>query len=457
MNVASYWGKDLLEGPQNFFRLSTGVAPSFGFFRMRASDVYYVLTTQGGAAGTLAFDDGEHVLTLNNIYLVKSSSVAELGDDICDIVLADERILWQFTYGTADFNTYKTDRTTGTGEFELENLNSGSEWTFTEVRDALKSILGITTLNFLSPTRKPRNIIGTNVPGTCIMKQFLIAAQSYLAVDLTSFPPVYSIFPIGDTEQSADTALITLYTGLLHKSSTILVNPKVQRGGTAKMLAAANPDSAPGRLLTYGNQSVSGGTGLHYAPSDYAVFGNEENDTLLVTIGDEVASEYAASFANIWRDSVYVGNLPFVLNRAIHEITWTQNAQGALTRVRAFRPHEQLTEQELQDTLFTYRRYLLGAGGEGTNVRSAKIQAGGVPANNTGPYTCKLLDDGGNETGATIDVYPREHLGSNNLDSGDIHPNLAAADIIAIFQDLDNVWYTTCVFEDTIDCVCTAP
>lgn len=447
----------LLEGSQNFFKLSAGVTPSFGFFRMSAEDVDYVLTTQGGGAGTLAFDDGSHLVSLQNIYLVRSSSVPELGDDVCDVVLADERILWQYKYGTADYNTYKTDRTVGTAEFELENLNGGSEWTFTNLRDALKTILGITNLNFLSPTRKPRNIIGKNIPGPCIFQQFLIAAQAYVVVDLQAATPVYDIFAIGDAEEASDLTLLTLYANLLHKSSTIRLNPKVAKGLTVKMLAAANDDEAPGRLLTYGSKTTTGGTGSRFIASNYAVFGNEENSAGLVTIGNEVAQEYVDSWSNTWRDTIYAGVLPLKLNRAVHEIIWTSNAQGAFTRVRSFRPREELTARDLEDTLFTYHKYLLGAGAGETSVRRAKIQTGGVPANATGPFTCKLLDSGGSETGDPINVYPVEHLGTNNFDSGNIQPNLAAADVISIFQDLNDVWYTTFTFEDSIDCVCTAP
>lgn len=458
MNSLTFHGRPLLEGPQNLFKLTTGVAPSFGFFRMRTEDVTYVLTTLSGAPGTLILSDGTNTVTLYNIYLVKSVSVSALEDKVCDVVLADERILWQYKYGTADYNTYKTDRTTGTGEFELENLNAGSEWTFTEIRDALKTVLGITTLNLLPPTRTPRNLIGKNVPGSDIVRRFLISLQAYLTVDLQVTPHVYDILPIGEAEAAGDILLLTQYANYIHKSSTIQLNPKVQKGLAVKMLSPANPDDAPGRLLTYGNGSATGGTGSHFVPSAYAVFGNEENSAALGTIGDEIAQEYADSYANVWRNSIYAGILPFKLNRAIHEIIWQSTAQGAFTRIRSFRPREESNGQDLQDTLFTYYRYLLGAGGgTGSEVRSAKIQTGGVPSNNTGPFTCKLLDSGGNETGSDIDVYPREHLGTNLLDSGDVHPNFAAADILAIFKDPDTKWYTTFIFDDTINCVCTPP
>ena len=451
----TYHGKPLLLGPQNYFKLSTGTHPSFGFFRMKAADVTYVLTTMAGAAGILVLSDGTNTVTLYNIYLVKSTSVSSLTENVCDIVLSDERILWQYKYGTVDYNTYKTDRTVGTTEFELENLNFGDEWTFNELRDALMGILNITTLNFLTPTRKPRNIIGTNIPGSCIMQQFLIDAQSYIVADYRAATPIYSIYPIGDAETGADTTLLTLYDPRLHKQHIIKLNPKVQKGLSVKMLASANPDDAPGRLLTYGLQTATGGTGAFHIPSPYAVFGDEENTSDLTTIGNEVATEYVGSFANTWRDNKYAGTLPFVLNRAIHEITWSVTAQGVFTTIKSFRPREELEGKILQDRLFSYYRYLLNKGGEGTQVRSAKIQAGGIPSDAVGPFTCKLLDSDGNETGNDIDVYPREHLGTNTFDSGDVHPNLAAADTISIFKDEDDKWYMTFTFEDTIDCTCT--
>ena len=456
MNEITYHGKPIVEGPENSFKLACGVAPSFGFFRMRAEDVDYVLTDQSGAPGTLVFTDGDNTVTLYNIYLVKSTSVPAVTDAVCNVVLADERILWQYKYGAADYNTYKTNRLVGTSEFELENLNAGSEWTFSEIRDVLKTILGIGTLTFTPPTRRPRNVVGKNIPGSCVFQQFLIALQSYLTIDLQVATPTYEIFAIGATEQSGDLTLITQYEDRVHKSHVIRLNPLVQKGLAVKMLAGANPDDAPGRLLTYGSGSATGGTGSRFIPSMYSVFGNEENAAGLATIGNEVAGEYANSFSNTWRNTIYAGVLPFKLNRAIHEIVWSSNAQGAFTTVRSFRPREKLTN--LQDMLFNYSKYLLGAGGGGTGgARSAKIQAGGVPSNNTGPFTCKLLDSDGSETGDDIDVYPREHLGGNNFDSGDVHPSYAAADILPIYKGLDDKWYTQNVFEDTIDCVCTAP
>lgn len=452
----TYHERALLDGPVNMFKLTTGTTPSYGTFRMATEDVTYILSTLGGIPGTLVLTDGIHTVTLYNIYLVKSVSVSSLDGNVSDVILADERILWQYKYGTADYNTYKTDRTTGTGEFTLENLNGASEWTFTELRDELKTILSISTLNFLPPVRSPRNIIGNNITGTNILKQFLLATTSYLVCDLQTTLPTYDILLIGDTETDPDITLLATYSNLLHKSSNVQVNPLVQQGATVSMLAAANPDDASDRLLAYGSGTANG-SGRYNVPSMYAVFGNVENAAALEIIGDEIVAEYVASFNNTWRDSLYAGLLPFKLNKAIHEITWTATAVGLFTRIRSFRPREEILPKDLRDTLFTYQTFLLGAGGEGSsvNISSAKIQAGGIPTNAVGPFSCKLLDADEVETGDAIDVYPRLHLGTNTFDSGDVHPNLAAADVISIFQDLNNLWYTTFTFEDTINCVCT--
>jgi len=455
MNTITYHGKPLVESPQGFFKLTTGVEPSFGFFRMAVADVEYVLTTQGGAPGALIFSSDQGDVTLYNIYMVKSLSVPAVTDAVCDVVLADERILWQYTYGTADYNTYNANRLVGVSDFELENLNGASEWTFAELITALKTILDIATLTVTPPTRKPRNIIGKNIPGPCILQQLLIALQSYITIDLQIADPTYAILALGDVEQAGDLTLMATYAANIHKERTIRINPLIQKGLAVKMLASANPGEAPGRLLTYGSGSATGGSGSHFVPSVYSVFGDEVNSAGLGTIGDEVAGEYVDSFQNTWRDTIYAGNLPFKLNRAVHEITWQSHVYGAFTHIKSFRPREALKGESLRDMLFAYHKYLLGAGG--TNVRSAKIQSGGVPSDAVGPFTCKLLDSGGDETGDTIDVYPRMHLGSNNFDSTDVHPAYTANAIIPVYRDLDARWYTQNVFEDTIDSVREVP
>jgi len=82
---------------------------------------------------------------------------------------------------------------------------------------------------------------------------------------------------------------------------------------------------------------------------------------------------------------------------------------------------------------------------------SVQIQEGGIPSNATGPFTCKLLDQDGNEVGAAIDVYPRTHLGTNDFD-GDVWPDLIQGDKLAVYKDWDGKWYFPFVFDDGTAC-----
>ena len=89
-------------------------------------------------------------------------------------------------------------------------------------------------------------------------------------------------------------------------------------------------------------------------------------------------------------------------------------------------------------------------------IRCAKIQTGGVPSNATGPFTCKLIDGNNVEEGDAISVYVDEHLGTNDFDSGNVHPYYIAGEYMTVYWDFGK-WRTINVFEDTVDCVCTAP
>lgn len=87
-------------------------------------------------------------------------------------------------------------------------------------------------------------------------------------------------------------------------------------------------------------------------------------------------------------------------------------------------------------------------------ARGCRIQTGGVPGNNAGPFVCKLLDADALEFGDNINVWPSQHLGTSVFDGGNVHPNFAAGDYMTISKDADGEWYTTFVFEDTVPCIC---
>lgn len=424
MNEIFYHDKSLLLGPQNQFTLRCGTKPSFGFFLAPKSLVDYVLTIQSGVAGDLVFTDGVTTVTLHKIYLVKATSLPTLEQEVFEIVLADERILWQYKYGTRDYNTYQKDRTKGTDDFDLKNLKTpeGEEdrpWTFKEVVAELETVLGVTKLEMDGdsypnpneettpsiPERAPRNIIAKNVTGACALQQLLNELGAFVAPSFSGGDVNYTIYPVGAAEVEDtpdpdydgspydDTTVITANANRLHKEKVIRINPVVQKGGTIKMLASADDDETEARYLSYGSKSA-GGSGALLLPSSFAVFGPESNSDALGDIGDELAQEYIDSFQNTWRDNVYAGVIAFTLNRAVHEITFTLNAQGAFTRIRSFRPRE--GTDRIRDELFAYHRYLIGAGG--TTALWAKVIRGlqyadpvGDPSEGYDKYLVRLL------------------------------------------------------------------
>lgn len=90
---------------------------------------------------------------------------------------------------------------------------------------------------------------------------------------------------------------------------------------------------------------------------------------------------------------------------------------------------------------------------DANRIRRAKIKAGGV---GTDTLTCNLLDHEGSVIGTTSDheitVYPVERLGTPNDLTGDVWPKLAAGDTITVMRDVNGVWYTTFIFDDTDPC-----
>jgi len=81
-------------------------------------------------------------------------------------------------------------------------------------------------------------------------------------------------------------------------------------------------------------------------------------------------------------------------------------------------------------------------------VHRMKVQTGGVGA---ASISCKLTSTSGTELGSAVDVYPIEHLGTNNL-SGDVWPKFAAGDYLSAFVAFDGKYYTTFPFDDTDSC-----
>lgn len=396
----------------SYFKLSYGVRPSFGCFTMGAAAAQAAV-----AAGTSATFQ-LHNTSLYKIYPVKCEVGDALNPAIGRIYFADERIMWPFYYGSQDYNTYGLTRSLsraiagGEKDFDLDNLNAGSEWTFTEIfADIFETTLGLAgadyTLQFQAvggdaPTREPRNIRGKNIPVPEILQQLLAQANCFLAVDLLTNPPHYQVIPIGDEDvwqaaityrigevttlagvryrslQNANTdknpgAEPTWWTVLFsHNLREMLLSPKASRSGDAKMLASKPYFDDDGFYETRGAAAGIGGTGDYYAPSPYEAFYEGaviKNAVFLASMGDELAKEYKLSFQNSWYDVGYAGALPLSLGRGAQEVTWTLTGQeGFTTSVRSFRPREE--PFPVRHTLFAYDKHWLA----NDNVRRAFVK-----------------------------------------------------------------------------------
>ncbi|KKN17421.1 hypothetical protein LCGC14_0965910, partial [marine sediment metagenome] len=228
----SYDGDVCALAPESYFKLTHGVRPSFGHFTMGVSAAAAAVST--GTSGTLVLE----AVSLYNIYPIKSITSNALSPATADLVLADERCTWPFYYGGVDYNTYKSDKTLSRAisgpetDYDLDSLNSASEWTFAEVfENIFETVLGLAAARYTVSmqavggavhTRMPRNIRGKNIPVPEILHQVLAQANCFLAVDLLTNPPHYQVLPIGDedTWQSAITyrvGAITLLGGVRYR------------------------------------------------------------------------------------------------------------------------------------------------------------------------------------------------------------------------------------------------
>lgn len=88
------------------------------------------------------------------------------------------------------------------------------------------------------------------------------------------------------------------------------------------------------------------------------------------------------------------------------------------------------------------------------NAGEAMLRIAKIKSLDTDHYNCRLLaKDKSTELGsADIDVYPEEHLGSNNLSGTDVWPDRAVNDYLSVYYDIDGVWRNPGTVDDTTTC-----
>lgn len=459
MKTITYQGKDIAEGPDNCFRMKYGTEPSFGRFRMSSTDVGNLSNSDGD----LIFgEDGVAEVTIKHIYWVKSLSLGKSDlniVDICDIILADERITWQYIYGTEDWNTYQSSRRILDGgtpqDFEWENTDSGTPWTWTEILTSIATDLSVTidvseiTDRTGRAYAKPRNIRGLNVPLNKVLDQVLYQMGAYLVFDYSNATSTYILYPIGYTEVANDDDLLVNnadgsppgYVDYIHQSRVITINPLVAKSASASLRVASNPMRDSGALLKdYGSATSIGGTGEYQIPGPYAIAflsdNTKENATLLGNIGNELTAEYKLSFANTWRDIIFSNTLPFTMNSAVHEIWWTSNAQGAFTRVLSYRPRGLYVPK---DTLYQYDKYPIG----GSESRRAFVKTTPGATTSVDVY----LDNDASSIEVTVSCYI---YGGGNLE--DAFPTLTDGMPLWIQNDAGTWRNVTSIYKIGVNC-----
>jgi hypothetical protein len=413
MNEIYFGSIPLLQGPDNFFKLTPGVRPSFGIFRMSTAN-NNITTVMATPLNLILSDDREEPLTLYNLYAIKAVTEPSLETVACQLILADARILWLNRYGTRDYNTYGADRAAVENidgdeqDYVMDNLNGEVPWTYVQIIEDLAVILEVTIdTSRWTGLRYPRNIIADGVPIPIVLQKLFEEMGCYLAVDLTISPPTYTLYLIGKVEEEVDLTELTTYASRIHTQQLSTLNPITKpKNISAQFITSPSLNPTTGdRLITLGSAEITAGNGTYQVPSSHAALFDgldHLNLNYLTTIGEELATMYADSWSNGWQDICFAGVLSLGLNSAIHEIFWQSTIKGAFTSIKSFRPREEPFPTP-QLTYLTYGDYLLGGGAGGGGAINL-VQIDSISQDH---YSCKIYSSSGVGFEAEqVDVYP---------------------------------------------------
>jgi hypothetical protein len=108
MNLMTYAGKPLLFKPGSYYKLRSGCRPSYSQFLASRADIVDIMGTTDKATLILQSSDGT-AWTIPDMYLAQytyhiNTSVAEDPFAQAEIILADERLIWERTLCTLDWN-----------------------------------------------------------------------------------------------------------------------------------------------------------------------------------------------------------------------------------------------------------------------------------------------------------------------------------------------------------------
>ena len=389
-NEVRFGGYPLLSGPHNFFRLTCGVSPSFGLFRITQHAAEVLQHYEGQLTFTSYQPDpinpkgySTDVATLNKILFIKAEPSEIRG--IYDLTVADERILWDRAVLSKDYNTYKSTRKGGVGankDYDIENTNGAKEWTYKEVLESIATEAGVSlkiddSSGIKDLKRPPRQLMFCGVSFANAMRRLLNELGCFLVpLPIIADDTSYTVMRLG--VEPKEPVLPESLNARIVNGGPILLN-RATIPHEVRAYATQEPKGASWVCSDSASKPISeeGGCGVkphitHYAYwIEYVVGGGGPNNIDKIK---EYLNEAALGLADYkldWQLYRFAGIIAPnqklskakkptpILGAKIHEITWKSNSEGAFTTMKKYRPREE-PAPELPSTLFYYDGYPIG-------------------------------------------------------------------------------------------------
>jgi len=363
MNTLTYKGYDLLDGPHNFFRLESGTRPSFGLFRC-AEDAQLALSGGMDASGSLVFSDSTNTVTLPGIYIVEirpASGAASAGFPdsnneygLYDLVLADSRVLWINIAGDKNYNMYKAARAVSGGEYEIQEINGASNWTWPAMINDLAGLLGVTIndpKNRISDLdSEPRNIMAKGRPVSDVLEEILSFLGLVLLPTLTL--DTYKVQSADDYDKDWKTS----FTGLskvVYEGGSVKRNEKIlPKNIGLRVSSSPTPSIDPSIELTDTAVYETSGVGDLYLDVKHAGVlssGSLVNETQLNTLRDDLITTHTQPDPEV---TVTLAGIYDLTTYDFTDIEWRSNNRGAFTKGQIKKP--KVSPPEAKDGLFNY-------------------------------------------------------------------------------------------------------
>jgi hypothetical protein len=357
---------------RSWFKLCVGVKPSFGTFYCTGT-TKTTLTADASTAGDLVFNDGNTSVTLKGIYIIKAEPiVGATADDTVfyKITLADNRIRWRHSLGTANYNTYPSNRQATA----YEDLNGNHEYTWDQVIDDLiDDLTGSVSLNknSLMPSGyNPRNIKAANRNVAPVLERALYECGVYLVPLITSAAENYKLYQVGAAKDATEYSTLSLLQYKLISGSLTVPpwrNSNILDPATVKVTGAQLPedDTNDDDWVILGSSSMGGANGAKVYPSQFC-YSDIETDGSVDSGAGSMASNLSGNNTDYFTIEIFGVDSNLILNSVFQEITYIfELNKGLRTRARSFR-YEEDAQPNISNSFYTYGDFVLPGLSENT-------------------------------------------------------------------------------------------